>query len=142
MSKFIERKFPQNIPQTAQVSSQVHGGQFDLIGPDGDVIAPDFWEELIEPGWTVTMNLWPLHMTAEVIDDSQPSSTGAAEQNSSEPELKRLLSEESRTCPSILCHRYQRMSRAQIHYLSRRVLETATKREKHQKPNLRPPHPQ
>jgi hypothetical protein len=66
MSKFIETKFPQGIPQTADVASQVHKCQYDLLGPDGDVIAPDFWEELLEPGWTVVMSLWPLHIEAEV----------------------------------------------------------------------------
>lgn len=31
--------------------------QYELIGPGGDLILPRFWEALIQPGWTVSIQL-------------------------------------------------------------------------------------
>jgi ubiquitin domain-containing protein len=36
---------------------RVETGDFDLSGPDGHIILPSVWEELVQPGWTVTMSL-------------------------------------------------------------------------------------
>lgn len=35
-------------------------GHYDLIA-DGQIILPQVWETMIEPGWSITMDLWPLH---------------------------------------------------------------------------------
>lgn len=32
-------------------------GHYDLVGPDGEVILPQVWENIIEPDWTVTMHI-------------------------------------------------------------------------------------
>lgn len=48
---------------------RVETGDFDLIGPDGHIILPSVWEELVQPGWTVTLSLRevlkPIPMTAK-----------------------------------------------------------------------------
>jgi hypothetical protein len=37
----------------------VHQGQYDLMGPDGELILPRVWDGLIQPGWEITMHMWP-----------------------------------------------------------------------------------
>ncbi|KAI4248943.1 MAG: hypothetical protein L6R42_009143 [Xanthoria sp. 1 TBL-2021] len=32
---------------------------YDLVGPTGEIILPEVWESVVEPGWTITMQLWP-----------------------------------------------------------------------------------
>ncbi|GFP55755.1 transcriptional regulatory protein SIN3 [Trichoderma asperellum] len=38
----------------------VQEGHYDIIGPNGEIILPSIWEKVIEPGWAVTMTMWPL----------------------------------------------------------------------------------
>lgn len=38
----------------------VQEGHYDLIGPNGDIILPEIWEQVIEPGWAITMHMWPM----------------------------------------------------------------------------------
>lgn len=35
-------------------------GHYDIIGPDGEIILPQIWERLVQPGWSVTMTMWPI----------------------------------------------------------------------------------
>jgi|SRR5690242_1176139 len=37
----------------------VDQGHYDLIGPDGEMIDPRRWEETVQPGWSITMHMWP-----------------------------------------------------------------------------------
>jgi hypothetical protein len=57
----MKKKFPRNIPQLARASAQVHANQFDLVGgPKNENIDEEFWEDIVQPGWTVKMHLWNL----------------------------------------------------------------------------------
>jgi len=60
MSAFIMKKFPTDVPPIAHISAQVHAGQYDLIRDNGIIIDEDFWDNIIQPGWTVHLKLWPL----------------------------------------------------------------------------------
>jgi hypothetical protein len=42
------------------IEPYVSKGQYDLVGPEGEVILPQVWEKVIEPGWTITMQMWPV----------------------------------------------------------------------------------
>ncbi|KAL1392315.1 hypothetical protein HDK64DRAFT_296943 [Phyllosticta capitalensis] len=42
------------------LGQHVHDGHYDLVGPDGDIILPQVWETVVQPGWTVTMHMWPM----------------------------------------------------------------------------------
>ncbi|KAI1757591.1 hypothetical protein F4782DRAFT_135191 [Xylaria castorea] len=39
---------------------EVRAGHYDLIGPDGMIILPSTWEEIIQPGWNISMHMWPI----------------------------------------------------------------------------------
>lgn len=42
------------------IGPHVHEGCYDLMGPNGEIILPQVWETVIEPGWSVTMHMWPM----------------------------------------------------------------------------------
>ena len=35
-------------------------GHYDLVGPNGEIILPLHWEELVRPDWAVSMHMWPI----------------------------------------------------------------------------------
>lgn len=41
-------------------SHHVHAGYFDILSPKGHVILPAVWSEVIEPGWELSMHMWPM----------------------------------------------------------------------------------
>lgn len=42
------------------MGQMVADGNYDLIGPFGEIILPQIWETVLEPDWTVTMCMWPI----------------------------------------------------------------------------------
>ena len=42
------------------IGLHVAEGHYDLVGPNGEIILPQVWETMVEPGWTVTMHMWPM----------------------------------------------------------------------------------
>lgn len=38
---------------------EVYHGHYDLVGPDGEIILPSVWGDVVEPGWAVSMHMWP-----------------------------------------------------------------------------------
>ena len=42
------------------IGPRVADGHYDLIGPQGDIILPQEWESVVEPGWMITMHMWPI----------------------------------------------------------------------------------
>ena len=44
----------------ADLGPHVAGGQYDLLGPKDEIIMPSIWESVIEPGWEITMHMWPI----------------------------------------------------------------------------------
>ena len=44
----------------ADLIPYVADGQYDLLGPKDERIMPSTWESVIEPGWEITMHMWPI----------------------------------------------------------------------------------
>lgn len=38
---------------------RVADGQYDLYGPQDEILSPSNWSSVIKPGWEVTMRMWP-----------------------------------------------------------------------------------
>ena len=38
---------------------RVADGQYDLSGPQDQILSPSNWESMIEAGWEITMRMWP-----------------------------------------------------------------------------------
>ena len=67
------------------IGEHVNQGHYDLTGPDGGIILPQVWESIVQPGWEITMHLWPMPEDIRNLDTSdvytrpnaaQPSSAG------------------------------------------------------------------
>lgn len=44
----------------ANLGPRVRDGQYDLMGPDGEIILPTVWETTVKPDWSITMTMWPM----------------------------------------------------------------------------------
>jgi hypothetical protein len=42
------------------IGPHVTDGHYDLIAPNGEIILPQVWESIIQPGWSITMHMWPM----------------------------------------------------------------------------------
>ena len=42
------------------IGPHVYEGHYDLVGPDGQIVLPQVWQSLVQPGWNVTMHMWPM----------------------------------------------------------------------------------
>ena len=38
----------------------VKQGEYDILSPNQHLILPAVWEDVIEPGWEISMHMWPL----------------------------------------------------------------------------------
>ncbi|KAL9610143.1 MAG: hypothetical protein Q9167_005144 [Letrouitia subvulpina] len=65
------------------LGSHVANGHYDLIGPSGETILPTIWETVIQPGWLVSMSMWPI----SEITDARPRTLA--------PEVVEVLEESS-----------------------------------------------
>lgn len=41
------------------VGPHVRAGHYDIEGPEGELILKNIWETTIQPGWSITMKMWP-----------------------------------------------------------------------------------
>lgn len=64
----MEELIKQAFLQVDVIGPHVQEGHYDLIGPGGDIILPSSWEKVIEPGWLITMTMWPLDKEPPVSD--------------------------------------------------------------------------
>jgi hypothetical protein len=42
------------------LAPHVMEGRYDLIGPDKEIIMPNYWESTVVPDMQITMMLWPI----------------------------------------------------------------------------------
>lgn len=55
MRELINQAFS-HIPE---VGPHVQKGRYDLEGPEGELILREIWSTTIQPGWQITMKMWP-----------------------------------------------------------------------------------
>lgn len=58
-----------NVPS---IGPHVSEGHYDLVGRNGDILLPQLWEEVIEPGMKIVMYMWPI---PEKPKEPEPSTT-------------------------------------------------------------------
>lgn len=56
MEELIKQAF-QHVEVTGP---HVQEGHYDLIGPDGEIILPVVWEKTVQPGFQISMRMWPM----------------------------------------------------------------------------------
>ena len=50
------------------IGPHVSEGHYDLVGPSGEIILPQVWEIMVEPDWTVTMQMWSM---PDLVEDTE-----------------------------------------------------------------------
>lgn len=55
MHRLIEQAFE----HIENLGPHVREGHYDLEGPEGELILKEIWETTVQPGWQVTMKMWP-----------------------------------------------------------------------------------
>ena len=56
------------------IGQHVQDGHYDLMGPNGEIILPQVWDAVVQPGMAITMHMWPMQ---EPPEDRLPSSSAA-----------------------------------------------------------------
>lgn len=60
MSQGMEELINQAFLHVDKIGPHVQAGHYDLVGPNGEIILPSVWEKVIEPDWSITMQMWPM----------------------------------------------------------------------------------
>ncbi|KAF7906973.1 uncharacterized protein EAF01_004560 [Botrytis porri] len=42
------------------IGSHVSEGHYDIMNPAGEVILPQLWQDHVQPGWEISMSMWPI----------------------------------------------------------------------------------
>ena len=58
----------------AEYGPHVAHGEYDLVGPHGEIIMKQLWQEVVKPGWEISMLMWPIPEPApeEALPDGMP----------------------------------------------------------------------
>jgi len=67
LEKLIKQVFL-NIDMTE--SYYVQQGYYDILSPDGEIVLPQVWETVAQPGWTISMQIRP--MRSSLLPSSKP----------------------------------------------------------------------
>lgn len=68
----------------------VQQGHYDLVSPDGEIILPQVWELLVQPGWAISMHMWPMPESANLnTPESVPPRPGDQPLKAGDAKLKR-----------------------------------------------------
>jgi hypothetical protein len=61
--KGMESLIKQAFVHADVIGARVHEGHYDLMGPTGEIVLPQVWDMMVEPGWEVFMHMWPVAET-------------------------------------------------------------------------------
>ena len=55
------------------IGLHVYKGRYDLVNSSRDIILPQVWETVVEPGWVITMHMWPMPEPEQppVVEDTK-----------------------------------------------------------------------
>jgi len=66
MSELIQQSYA-GVKKSKDVKD-VKDGKYNLIGPNDQVILPQLWERLVEPGWEISMKMWQTQYSIKFMD--------------------------------------------------------------------------
>ncbi|PSN75115.1 hypothetical protein BS50DRAFT_478707 [Corynespora cassiicola Philippines] len=85
--KGIEDLIKQAFLHVEVLGPHVLEGHYDLVASDGEIILPQVWETMIEPGMAVTMHMWPMPESLPAKESSIESGTSSFTQSTLQPIL-------------------------------------------------------
>lgn len=54
----MERLLRRSFIRYDTMSNEILKGKYDLLSPKGEIILPEIWEAVIQPGWEVELRFW------------------------------------------------------------------------------------
>ena len=70
----MEGLIHQAFAHVENLADHVYQGNYDLLGPDKEIIMKEYWDVTVEPDMHITMMLWPLPEKQEEIEAVAPPS--------------------------------------------------------------------
>lgn len=73
------------------VKLEVRQGYYDLIGPDDSIILPVMWEQVVKPGMSISMKIWPEDTYKPVSEQAETQTaqyTSSSENSTSRQEQR------------------------------------------------------
>jgi chemotaxis protein histidine kinase CheA len=58
--KGMETLIRQAFVNIERIGPHVANGHYHLLGPNGEIILPQVWDIVVQPGWDIKMQMWPL----------------------------------------------------------------------------------
>ncbi|KAI5272097.1 hypothetical protein E4T47_04632 [Aureobasidium subglaciale] len=58
--KGMETLIRQAFVNIERIGPHVANGHYHLLGPNSEIILPQVWDTVVQPGWDIKMQLWPL----------------------------------------------------------------------------------
>lgn len=83
----MEELIRQSFMRVGVLGPYIGNENYDLLDPGGEIILPQVWEDMVEPGWTVTMHFRALPAKADITEYgafAAPSASSAALKANSE----------------------------------------------------------
>jgi hypothetical protein len=68
----MENLICQAFAHVSDLAEHVEQGHYDLLGPDGEIIMPEYWESSIEPDMSIRMMLWEIKKEEHMIEEIPP----------------------------------------------------------------------
>lgn len=80
------------------IREHVREGHYDLVGPNGGIILPSAWDSTIQPGWRITMKMWPTptNVIHNIPEEEEPGISHndqdrASQSKTAQPAFERLF---------------------------------------------------
>jgi hypothetical protein len=68
----MENLICQAFAHVSDLAEHVVMGHYDLLGPEDEIIMPEFWDVAIEPGISIRMMLWEIKKDEPMIEEIPP----------------------------------------------------------------------
>jgi hypothetical protein len=68
----MESLISQAFAHVDELAEHVDKGHYDLLGPENEIIMPEFWDTAVEPGISIKMMLWEIKKEESTLEEIPP----------------------------------------------------------------------
>jgi len=85
--KGMEALIKQAFVNIEHIGPHVADGHYHLLGPNNEIILPQVWEVVVQPGWDIKMELWALPEPTKLKLQTDANAFGAFKTSMGEPDV-------------------------------------------------------